>query len=386
MEDTSSSVESNYSYSTSTWNTTALTAPSSHQANAANAAADGSSEGAAAVTGTFPSHLEFLPFYYPQQSNIYQAQLLHYNKLVSPSRGGGGLQGPALPPIVSAPFVQAAPRSRSSSKASLKESTPAKRNGHGNRSHPGDKAKLHVTGKEAATTTTTTNMPTKKSPEALKNLSLRPLNASSASSASQNPPHSSSVPSTPRQHARQFSFESREPSPSANVGHSPRSVYSESNSTLPSLRPLPPRNGGCKYETAQYKTRRRIPYSTGNDRLEKLDIRTVKEKLSDDEERKLATDMREIYDRLLPTDAVEEKRKKLVAKLETIFNDEWPGHNITVHLFGSSGNLLCSDDSDGESRSFAGGYVVQRANTAQWISASPPSGRRWRGFVRSRSY
>ena len=74
---------------------------------------------------------------------------------------------------------------------------------------------------------------------------------------------------------------------------------------------------------------------------------TVKSKLSEDEERRLSTDMRELFDRLLPTEAVEENRKRLVTKLEKIFNDEWPGHDIQVHLFGSSGNLLCSDDSDG---------------------------------------
>jgi DNA polymerase sigma len=73
----------------------------------------------------------------------------------------------------------------------------------------------------------------------------------------------------------------------------------------------------------------------------------VKSSLSKDEERKLSTDMRELYDRLLPSAQVEENRKKLVQKLEQIFNDEWPGHEIRVHLFGSSGNLLCSDDSDG---------------------------------------
>jgi DNA polymerase sigma len=76
-------------------------------------------------------------------------------------------------------------------------------------------------------------------------------------------------------------------------------------------------------------------------------LRTVKNKLSEGEEKKLTADMREIYDRLLPTEEVEEKRKKLVQKLEKIFNDEWPGHDIRVTLFGSSGNLLCSDDSDG---------------------------------------
>lgn len=165
------------------------------------------------------------------------------------------------------------------------------------------------------------------------------------SAASQGQSHSSSVPSTPHQHARQFSFEDREPSPPGN-NHSPRSAYSETNSTLPSLRPLPPRLGGCKFETAQINSRRRIPYSVGNDRLEKLDLRTVKSKLTEDEERKLATDMGEVFDRLIPTDAVQQNRKKLVAKLEKMFNDEWPGHDIKVNLFGSSGNYLCSDDSD----------------------------------------
>lgn len=58
--------------------------------------------------------------------------------------------------------------------------------------------------------------------------------------------------------------------------------------------------------------------------------------------------MREVYNRLLPNERVEEKRRKLVQKLEKIFNDEWPGHDIQAHLFGSSGNLLCSDDSDGK--------------------------------------
>jgi DNA polymerase sigma len=82
--------------------------------------------------------------------------------------------------------------------------------------------------------------------------------------------------------------------------------------------------------------------------LEKLDQGSVKSKLSEDEERKLTTDMRELYDRLLPNPEVEQNRQKLVTKLEKIFNDEWPGRDIRAHLFGSSGNLLCSDDSDGQ--------------------------------------
>lgn len=94
-------------------------------------------------------------------------------------------------------------------------------------------------------------------------------------------------------------------------------------------------------------TRRRMPYSIGSEKLEKQNVADVKSKLSDDEERKLTTDMRELYDRLLPTPESEQKRRRLVEKLEHLFNTEWPGHDIKVHVFGSSGNLLCTDQSDG---------------------------------------
>lgn len=96
-----------------------------------------------------------------------------------------------------------------------------------------------------------------------------------------------------------------------------------------------------------------MPYNIGTGMVERVDPDKIKAKLSEDDERKLTTDLRELYDRLLPTPRVEENRRKLVAKLEKIFNDEWPGHDIRVHLFGSSGNLLCSDDSDGSSLSIA---------------------------------
>ena len=177
-------------------------------------------------------------------------------------------------------------------------------------------------------------------------LPARPA-AQSAPGVAATSAQSSSVPSTPHQYAREFAFESREPSPGAQQNHSPRSAYSETNSTLPSLRPLPPRLGGCRFETAPAYSRRRMNYSLGSDRLETVDLDKVKSKLSEDEERALTTDMRELFNRLLPTDDIEKNRQKLVHKLEKLFNDEWPGHDIRVHLFGSSGNLLCSDDSDG---------------------------------------
>lgn len=325
--------------------TTASAKPNSLNTHAPDNPHDASSPGAgAAAVGSpqFPTHLDFLPFLFPQQSNAYHAQLLHYNRLISPTRGGG-LQTQPLPPVVSSPNVQAASRSRSSSKASLKDNSSSKANtsgGHGSRSHQNsEKNRPVITSKDAPP-----KMPAKQAAELSRNLPHRSV---ALSTSPQGQAHSSSVPSTPHQHARQFSFESREPSPTTVNNHSPRSAYSETNSALPSLRPLPPKLGGCKYETAQINSRRRIPYTVGNERLDKLDIQTVKAKLSESEEKKLATDMREVFDRLIPTAKVEENRQKLVQKLETIFNDEWPGHNIKVFLFGSSGNLLCSDDSDG---------------------------------------
>lgn len=313
--------------------------------NAAAAAAAAAAQPTAFPPGSSPiapyPYSEFLPIYLPQASTSYHNQLLQYNRLISPSRGGG-LQTPPLPPVVSS--AQAGGRSRSSSKVSLKDSATAKGSsggGHGGRTHHNsDKNRSVIASKD---------VPPKMSNRHHHNEPAKGHTSRSApATTSHAPSHSASVPSTPHQHARKFSFESREPSPTAANNHSPRSAYSETTATVPpSLKSLPPRLGGCKFETAQINSRRRIPYSVGNDRLETLDLSTVKSKLSEDEERKLATDMREVYDRLLPTPEVEESRQKLVQKLETIFNEEWPGHDIRVNLFGSSGNFLCSDDSDG---------------------------------------
>ena len=66
------------------------------------------------------------------------------------------------------------------------------------------------------------------------------------------------------------------------------------------------------------------------------------------EEGKLSGDMRELYDRILPTRESDEKRARFVQKLDRILNQQWPDNDIKVHVFGSSGNMLCTNDSDGE--------------------------------------
>ncbi|KAI3327339.1 hypothetical protein HD806DRAFT_531915 [Xylariaceae sp. AK1471] len=327
--------DSKHRYPTQHW-TRSISSPAVPRLSTLQAA--NSAERAPAQCAT---HLDLVPILLPQQTSLYYAQLLQYNKLVAPGRGGG-LQTSPLPAIVSSQPVHAGPRSRSLSKVSTKDSRArqSSQNCHGNRSnqstHKADR--LLITGKVA-----NSKMPAKK-PDVTHGLPPKPKTSVASSHL---PLHSSSsVPSTPHQHARKFSFESRDQSPNANQSHSPRSVYSETNSVLPSLRPLPPRGGGCKYETGPKYSKRRIPYNIGADPLEKSDLNSVQSKLSEDGERKLTTDMRELYDRLQPTEAVETKRQKLVQKLEKLLNDAWPGHDIRVHLFGSSGNLLCSDDSD----------------------------------------
>ncbi|KAI1855404.1 hypothetical protein JX266_000269 [Neoarthrinium moseri] len=301
----------------------------------------------------FPTHIDLLPILFPQQSSLYHAQLLQYNKLIAPARGrGGGLQTPPLPPLLSTPNVHTGPRSRSSSKVSNKDvprAKPGTQNCHGNR---GSQTNTTSKGDRAVITAKDKMPPSKKGtgPDPAHPFPSRPAPVStspaSLSAAATQQAHSNSVPSTPHQHPRTFSFESREPSPNANQGHSPRSAYSETNGNVPSLRPLPPRMGGCKYETATASYRRRMAYNIGDAMLEKSDLTKISNKMTEDDERKLTTDMRELYDRLKPTSAVEEKRHKLVQKLEKILNDAWPGCDIRVHLFGSSGNKLCTDDSD----------------------------------------
>lgn len=160
---------------------------------------------------------------------------------------------------------------------------------------------------------------------------------------------SSSVPSTPYQQPRDLRFPSRSPSPRRTLGsHSPRSVVSEAiepsimnGAPLRQIAPVV-----CKFETGPEPRKRRIPYVDGGDQELAPPEKRPRASLTADEECKLSGDMRELYDRLLPSDESELRRAQLVKKLDRIFNEEWPGNDIKVSVFGSSGNLLSSSDSD----------------------------------------
>jgi hypothetical protein len=90
-----------------------------------------------------------------------------------------------------------------------------------------------------------------------------------------------------------------------------------------------------------------MPYSLGADVLPE-EKEGLKEHLTPEEEKKLTTDIMDLYDRLLPSAESDDRRRQLVQKLEKLFNEQWPGHEIKANIFGSSGNKLCSSDSDGK--------------------------------------
>ncbi|KAI9723543.1 MAG: hypothetical protein M1828_004139 [Chrysothrix sp. TS-e1954] len=153
--------------------------------------------------------------------------------------------------------------------------------------------------------------------------------------------HSSSLPSTPRPYARDLHL-SRTPSPGRGAGsHSPRSVFSESNRAMATLRPT---NPSCRYQSTQ-TSRRRIPYSIGADPLDKQKGGPP-EKLDVEVGQKLSESIHGLYEKLLPATDNKQRREKVVKKLQTIFNSEWPNEDIQVSVFGSSGNTLCTGKSD----------------------------------------
>jgi DNA polymerase sigma len=106
------------------------------------------------------------------------------------------------------------------------------------------------------------------------------------------------------------------------------------------------RRNGCKYETNSAFGKRRIPY-TSSDVLEKAK-EEPKKTLDPHEDEKLSGDMRELYDRLEPSQESTARRRQFVDKLQKILETEWPGNEFKVHVFGSSGNMLYTSDSDGK--------------------------------------
>lgn len=77
-------------------------------------------------------------------------------------------------------------------------------------------------------------------------------------------------------------------------------------------------------------------------------VKEPKKALDAHEDDKLSGDMRELYDRLQPSVGNTRRRDQFVQKVKHILELEFPGSLFTVHVFGSSGNMLYTTDSDGK--------------------------------------
>lgn len=93
------------------------------------------------------------------------------------------------------------------------------------------------------------------------------------------------------------------------------------------------------------QARRRIPYTMGAEPLG-VDARAAARQLHPREESRLTASMQSLYAQLLPTEESEHRRQRLIEKLERLFRERWPGHDIVVSVFGSTGNTLGTNDSD----------------------------------------
>lgn len=155
-------------------------------------------------------------------------------------------------------------------------------------------------------------------------------------------PHQTcSVPTTPMRSSRDRKRRIQSPSPGQKQ-QSPQSVVSDG----PDSRSLLSRSrNSCPFESTACLGRRRIPYNIGDDPLPRL--QDVKESLSPAEERGLASAADLMYKKLLPSPESEDRRRQFSSKLRRLLDAKWPGYRFDVHVFGSSGNLLCTSDSDG---------------------------------------
>jgi DNA polymerase sigma len=104
----------------------------------------------------------------------------------------------------------------------------------------------------------------------------------------------------------------------------------------------------CKYDlNSQFLGKRRMQYNIGDAPLDTAP--GMKDTLTNLQDTKLTAELTELYQRLLPTPDSERRRALFIAKIESILHKEWPGTQFKAHVFGSSGNMLYTSDSDGNS-------------------------------------
>jgi DNA polymerase sigma len=106
-------------------------------------------------------------------------------------------------------------------------------------------------------------------------------------------------------------------------------------------------HAACKYDlNNKFLGKRRMQYNLGDAPLGPAPSDT-KTRLDKDEDEALTKSLKKLYNELLPSPESEQRRARFIAKLEDILRKEWPGTEFKAHVFGSSGNMLYTSDSDG---------------------------------------
>lgn len=155
---------------------------------------------------------------------------------------------------------------------------------------------------------------------------------------------SNSLPSTPLQEARDMHFHSRSPSPNnRRASQTPRSTSSEAIKMKTQHRSGPV-IAECRFRTTQ-TSRRRMDYAS--DEILGPPPRTPKTFQSPAEKALLDERIVRLYECLLPSEPGQTRRQKILKKLRNIVAEGLPDRTFDVHVFGSSGNLLFTDKSDG---------------------------------------
>ncbi|PSN74048.1 hypothetical protein BS50DRAFT_627414 [Corynespora cassiicola Philippines] len=293
------------------------------------------------------AHLAHLAPPPPRQNNalLLLHPLLHLTRIDElPSQPSRALP---CPTVIVSPHYQSPTTERDPARPVVKK--PSSNNAHARQDTDGHKGQAHSVQSSAPTMTSngTPAAQSKRDDRQQQQQQQQQQHYQNPSQRQQRPSivshHSNSVPSTPLQAPRQYESRSRSPSPNGGLGsHSPRSVSSEANGAMPTLRAG--RVYKCQYETNAGLGRRRMPY-TSSDLLEKAK-EEPKKTLDPSEDGKLSGDMRELYGRLLPSQENADNREKFVRKLQSILETEWPGNEFKVHVFGSSGNMLYTGESD----------------------------------------
>ena len=92
-----------------------------------------------------------------------------------------------------------------------------------------------------------------------------------------------------------------------------------------------------------------------------------KKTLDPHEDDKLSGDMRELYDRIQPPEENTQRRNQFVKKLQGILETEFPGNDFKVHVFGSSGNMLYTSESDGRFRADSGALAAANSLDSRYM-------------------